>query len=123
MSAEHEVARLDDLPIGELSEVNVEGKSICLARLRDGSVHAFLNLCSHEATALSDGYLDGDEIECPAHGSRFGVYDGMPTCEPARDPIQLFTTRVLDGAVLVELDQVDSVGADEMGGRQTTTQH
>jgi 3-phenylpropionate/trans-cinnamate dioxygenase ferredoxin component len=119
MSQEHEVARLDDLPPGELFEVTVEGTSMCLARLRDGSVHAFANLCSHEPTPLSDGYLDGGEVECPAHGSRFDVRDGRALCEPAREPIRCFSAHVLDGAVIAEIDPEDSADADLSAAHQT----
>ena len=123
MSQEHEVARLDDLQPGELFEVSVVGTSICLARLRDGSVHAFANLCSHEATPLSDGYLDGNEVECPAHGSRFAVRDGSPQCEPAREPIRCFAARVVDGAVIVEIHTEASVGAEPLGAHSADSLH
>jgi nitrite reductase/ring-hydroxylating ferredoxin subunit len=123
VNKEHEVARLDDLQAGELYEVSVAGRSVCLARLGDGSVYAFANLCSHEATALSDGYLDGDEVECPAHGSRFAVRDGSPKCEPAREPIRCFATRVLGGAVIVEIEQEESVGAEPLGAHRADSMH
>jgi nitrite reductase/ring-hydroxylating ferredoxin subunit len=32
---------------------------------------------------LSDGYLEGYEIECPLHGARFDVRDGRVLCQPA----------------------------------------
>jgi 3-phenylpropionate/trans-cinnamate dioxygenase ferredoxin subunit len=102
MTAKRYAANMADLEPGELHPVSVDGKALCLARLLDGSVFAFDNLCTHEPTPLSDGYLDGDEVECPAHGSRFSVRDGSPQCEPAQVGIRCYALEIVDGQVLVD---------------------
>ena len=98
------VAGLDDLKPGELLRVEPGGVPICLARLESGEVHAISDICSHEEIELSDGDLDGREVECPAHGSRFCVDDGSVSGVPARDPVAVFPVRVDDGQVYVEID-------------------
>jgi len=103
MSAEHEVAKLEDLPPGELLRVDVAGVPICLARLRSGSVHAIGDTCTHEQESLSDGYLDGEDVECPLHASRFNVHTGDVEGLPAEEPVATYTVRTEGGSIFVEL--------------------
>jgi naphthalene 1,2-dioxygenase system ferredoxin subunit len=42
----------------------------------DGELYATHNLCTHAQALLSDGWLEGDIIECPLHGGRFEVKTG-----------------------------------------------
>ena len=103
MSAEHEVAKLKDLPPGELLRVDVGGKPICLARLLSGSVHAIGDTCTHEQESLSDGYLDGEDVECPLHASRFNVHTGDVEGLPADIPVATFTVRMDGESIFVEV--------------------
>jgi naphthalene 1,2-dioxygenase system ferredoxin subunit len=53
---------------------------------------------------LSDGFLEGHEIECPFHQGRFDVRDGRVTCEPATKAIKSYPIKVADGRVHIDLD-------------------
>ncbi|MGW0633056.1 Rieske (2Fe-2S) protein [Streptomyces sp. NPDC002758] len=91
------IAKIADVAPGELLRVersDEEGGPICVARLADGSVYAVVDACTHEGTELSDGYLDDDTIECPAHGSRFNVMTGAVLGEPAREAVQTLSIEV-----------------------------
>jgi nitrite reductase/ring-hydroxylating ferredoxin subunit len=48
------------------------GKSILLSMI-NGKVYAIDAVCSHESGPREEGILDGYEVECPWHGSRFDV--------------------------------------------------
>lgn len=88
------VAGLDNLKPGELLRVDAAGSPICLARLDNGEVYAISNICSHEQIELSDGDLQGSEVECPAHGSRFDVITGAADGFPAEDPVPTYPVTV-----------------------------
>ena len=103
MSTEHEVAKLQDLPPGELLRVEVGGVPICLARLLSGSVHAIGDICTHEEEPLSDGYLDGEQVECPLHASRFNVHTGGVEGLPAEDPVAIYKVRTEGEVIFVEM--------------------
>jgi naphthalene 1,2-dioxygenase ferredoxin component len=42
----------------------------------EGQLYATHNICTHAHAMLSDGWLDGDVIECPLHGGLFEVKTG-----------------------------------------------
>ena len=99
----HHVAALDDLVPGSLGQVEVAGVLVCLVRLEDGAVYAIGDECSHEDIELSDGELDGFDVECPAHGSCFDVRTGMPDCLPATAPVPTYPVHVDAGEVYIEI--------------------
>jgi 3-phenylpropionate/trans-cinnamate dioxygenase ferredoxin component len=98
------VAQLIDLDeTSPLKRVEVDGVPVCLARLASGEIFAISDICSHEEIELSDGDLDGDDVECPAHGSRFNVRTGEVSGLPAEDPVDTYPVTVEDGQVFVEV--------------------
>jgi 3-phenylpropionate/trans-cinnamate dioxygenase ferredoxin subunit len=103
MTGRCRVAGLADVAPGSLLRVDPEGVPICLARLASGEVYALSDICSHEAVDLSDGDLDGDEVECPAHGARFNVETGDVSGLPADEPVKAYKVFVEDDDVFIEL--------------------
>jgi 3-phenylpropionate/trans-cinnamate dioxygenase ferredoxin subunit len=97
------VAQVVDLDATSLKRVEVDGVPICLARLADGEVFAISDICSHEEIELSDGDLDGEDVECPAHGSRFNVRTGEVSGLPADEPVDTYPVTIEDGQIFVEL--------------------
>ncbi len=79
----------DDIPVALLL-VNVGGRFYCVE-----------DVCSHRYTPLSGGTLEGHEIECPKHFSRFDLRTGKPDGLPARDPVATFEVTVHDNEVFV----------------------
>jgi nitrite reductase/ring-hydroxylating ferredoxin subunit len=70
--------------------------------LRDGAeLFAIHDRCSHRGCSLSDGSLEGDEIVCACHGSRFDRRDGSVRGGPATAPQPAFEVRVRDERVEV----------------------
>lgn len=97
------IARLDDLDAGSMRRVEPNGVPICLVRLLNGDVHAISDICSHEDVELSEGELDGTDVECPEHGSRFDVRTGAVGGLPANTDVPVYAVTVEDGQVYVEL--------------------
>ena len=67
--------QLDDVPIGSMRMVKVDGRRLCLVRTVDG-VHALDHACPHEGYGLTQGELDGDLLTCAWHNWKFRVDDG-----------------------------------------------
>jgi len=99
------VGLVDDLAVGALMRVEVDGRPLCLARTSDGAIHAFDGLCTHEQTDLAEGELIGHEVECPQHGSRFDVRTGEATELPAEIPVHVYPVIVRSGALYVDLSE------------------
>lgn len=95
-------AALVDVPQGGVLAVEVDGVEVAL--VRDGDdVYAIRDECSHAAIPLSEGDVEGCEIECWLHGSRFDVRTGAVLNLPATEPVQTYPTKLEGDAVLVDL--------------------
>lgn len=90
----------DDVQEASNWPVLVNGLSICLYRL-DGQVYATDDRCSHGNAKLSDGYVEGNEIECPYHQGRFDIRTGQPTLMPCTEPIKTYSVKEADGVIWV----------------------
>jgi nitrite reductase/ring-hydroxylating ferredoxin subunit len=96
-------ATLDDVWEGVPFPVDLQGTLLALYRLGD-EVLAAGDLCPHEpGVRLSQGWLDGDTIECPMHQSCFNLRTGEVLCPPACSNIPVYPVKVEDGQVLVQL--------------------
>ena len=51
--------------------------------------------------SLCEGFVEGDEIECPWHSGRFSIRTGEATAMPADEPIRAYPVRVIDGQVCI----------------------
>lgn len=105
MTTFHKACALDDIEVGGVLAVDVEGVEVALVRTAD-EVFAIRDECSHAAVALSEGDIDaaGCEIECWLHGSRFDLRTGKPTGMPAYEPVPIYPCTVDGGTVLVDVD-------------------
>ena len=100
MGAFIRVARLQDIPPGELLRVEVGGKLVCLANVA-GRIFAVDDDCPHIGGALSDGELEGCVLTCPVHMARFDVRDGKVLRGPAREDVPTYAVRVEGDDILV----------------------
>ena len=87
------VAQLDDLSPGEMMMVEVGDDRILLANV-EGNVHAIEDICSHAYASLSEGDLNGDEVECPLHGSAFNLITGEAMTPPADESVKVYELRI-----------------------------
>ena len=68
----------------------------------DDTAYATHNICTHAFARLSDGYLDGDCIECPIHQALFNVKTGEAVAPPAYQPVKTFPCRIEGEDVLID---------------------
>lgn len=88
------VARVGEIEPGEIRQVEIEGEFFAVYHLEDGTHCATADLCSHGQALLSEGWLEGDEVECPLHNGCFNVRTGEPTALPCEEPIRTFPIRI-----------------------------
>jgi nitrite reductase/ring-hydroxylating ferredoxin subunit len=86
-------AEVNEIPPGERMIIEVDGKWIVVLNV-DGAFYAIADLCTHDDGPLSEGVLDGCEIECPRHGARFDIRTGEVTAPPALIGIPTYDVRV-----------------------------
>jgi ferredoxin-NADP reductase/nitrite reductase/ring-hydroxylating ferredoxin subunit len=95
------VADKKELQEGGLLKVEADGEAIVLSMI-NGRIYAIGAVCSHEGGPLEDGTLDGYEIECPWHGSKFDVRTGEVTNPPADTPQSIYEVKVEGNNILVK---------------------
>ena len=98
-----DAAALADVPEGDVIGVQVAGKEIALYEV-DGAVFATDNACTHGQARMSDGFLEGREIECPLHQGRFDVCTGQALCAPLSEGIRTYPVRIENKRVMLKLD-------------------
>jgi naphthalene 1,2-dioxygenase ferredoxin component len=97
------VAAADDVPPEDVIAVTVQGREIALYGV-DGQVYATDNICTHAHARLCEGYLEGNEIECPMHQGRFDVVTGKALCAPLTEDIRTYPVKIENGRVFVAMD-------------------
>jgi nitrite reductase/ring-hydroxylating ferredoxin subunit len=78
----------------------VHGKDVCLYRLGN-RIYASQDLCTHGYASLADGYVIGENVECPMHGGMFHIPTGRAVQLPCTENLVMFPARTENGEILV----------------------
>ena len=83
-----EVGKVDEIPIGKMKHVEVNGKEIVISNI-GGKFYAMDDRCGHMNARLSMGNISNDSIvTCPFHGARFDAITSKKVKEPILTPSQ-----------------------------------
>jgi 3-phenylpropionate/trans-cinnamate dioxygenase ferredoxin subunit len=93
-------AQVSEIRPGEMMMVNVGSDQVLIANV-NGNIHACEDICSHAYASLSEGDLNGEEVECPLHGGIFSLITGEALTPPADDPIKLYQVQVDGDDILI----------------------
>jgi nitrite reductase/ring-hydroxylating ferredoxin subunit len=89
------LAQVSDVPVG--GGKILADKSVVLTQPTQGTIKGFSSICTHEGCPVSR--IDGGDIVCVCHGSRFRIADGSVAAGPARQPLPPVNVTVEGGAV------------------------
>ena len=95
------IANTNDIQPSQMKEVEVNGQNICVVNV-EGKYYAIGSICTHEGGPLADGTLEGYEVECPWHNSKFDVRTGEVTSPPASDPEPAYEVKVEGSSILIK---------------------
>jgi nitrite reductase/ring-hydroxylating ferredoxin subunit len=90
------------LPAGQMAGVEAGDQRIALYNV-EGTFYATANVCTHAFALLSDGWLEGDTVECPLHGGQFNVCTGKAGGDPVDIDLATFPVRIANGVLEVFL--------------------
>ena len=107
-----QVCPLADLAPGSARRLDLD-PPIAVFRVDDGDVYAIDDTCTHQDASLADGWLEGCEVECPLHASRFDLRTGAVDAPPAKRPVRTHRVEVVDGVVFVAEDATAPTGVPE----------
>jgi 3-phenylpropionate/trans-cinnamate dioxygenase ferredoxin subunit len=97
---------LSALPRGEAVRVEAD-VPIAVFHTEDGELFAIDDTCTHQDASLADGWLEGCEVECPLHASRFDLRTGAVDAPPAKRPVRTHQVHVEDDVVYVSLSEAE----------------
>ena len=84
--------------------IRVETGDLTLAVFNVGGVfYVTDDQCTHGPGSLSEGYVDGHEIECDFHNGRFDLRTGEVTAPPCMIPVRTYKAVVEGEQVLIEV--------------------
>jgi len=98
----HRAADVNEIEPDEALPVDIGDIEIALCKL-EGSVYALSNICTHEYACMSDGFNDGDAIECPLHQAKFHIPTGKVLSPPAEVNLKTYPVQVVDGTVFIQI--------------------
>ena len=103
MAKRIELCSTDDVAPGAAVKVDTEGLELAVFNV-DGEFYVMDDLCSHGPGSLSEGFIDGDVIECPFHNGQFDIKTGEVVSPPCMIPVKVYPVTVEGGVVSIEVD-------------------
>ena len=101
------VANVKDIPPSQMKAVEVNGEKVCLANV-EGKYYAIGNVCTHLGGPLAEGKLEGYEVQCPWHGSRFDIRTGIVAKPPAARSEPTYEIRLENDNILLVKNRANS---------------
>ena len=98
-----EVCSSDLLGYEDVIRFDHENSTFAIYRLKNGTFHATDGICTHGNTHLADGFVRGEQIECPKHNGRFNIIDGSPKRKPVCVSLRTYPVRESNGKVLLNI--------------------
>ncbi len=95
------VAESKDIEPSSMKAVDVAGERVCIVNI-EGNYYAIGNVCTHVGGPLAEGTLEGYEVECPWHGSKFDVRTGEVKNPPASEPEPVYQVKVDGTSILIK---------------------
>ena len=104
MSAKRiELCSTDDVAPGTALKVETGDLTVAVFNV-GGEFYVTDDLCTHGPGSLSEGYIDGDVVECNFHNGQFNIKTGEVVSPPCMVPIKTYKTVVESGRVLIETE-------------------
>jgi nitrite reductase/ring-hydroxylating ferredoxin subunit len=102
MPSRVELCKVQDIPAGEVRKVEKAGLALAVYNL-DGEFCVTDDACTHGPGSLSEGFVEGDVIECNFHQGKFNIRTGEVVGPPCMIPIKTYKTIVEGGVVYIEV--------------------
>ncbi len=88
----HDVVPLEQVPVGETSYFDCDGRSVFVYRTGE-QVHVYDSRCPHQVTNIPELALDDHKLTCPKHNWAFDIESGE-CVEKGDRPLKRFETKI-----------------------------
>ncbi len=99
-----ELCATADVATNAALKVEKNGLSLAVFNLA-GEYYVTDDLCTHGPGSLSEGYLEGEVIECDFHNGAFNIRTGAVVTPPCMIPLKTYAVHTIDGKVYIDPDQ------------------
>jgi nitrite reductase/ring-hydroxylating ferredoxin subunit len=97
-----ELCSTSDVEAGAALRVEKDDLTLAVFNL-EGEFFVTDDACTHGPGSLSEGYVDGEVIECNFHGGQFNIKTGAVVAPPCMVPVKTYRTIVEAGKVFIEV--------------------
>ena len=92
-----------DVPRGGVIKVETNGLAVAVFNL-EGEYYVTDDACTHGPGSMSEGFVDGDCIECNFHQGVFNIKTGAVVQPPCMIPLKTYPASVDHGDVYIEYE-------------------
>jgi nitrite reductase/ring-hydroxylating ferredoxin subunit len=68
----------------------------------DGQFFVTQNVCTHGPGSMSEGFVEGDVVECDFHGGKFHIPSGKPVAPPCTEGLQTWAVEVVNDEICID---------------------
>jgi nitrite reductase/ring-hydroxylating ferredoxin subunit len=97
-----ELCGVDDVGVGEARRIEAAGLALAVYNI-NGEFFVTDDACTHGPGSLSEGFIDGDVVECNFHQGAFNIRTGEVVQPPCMLPVKTYRTVVADRRVYIEV--------------------
>ena len=97
-----EICAVGDVEEGGILKVEKDELTVAVYRV-EGNYYVTDDQCTHGPGSLSEGFLDGFEIECDFHQGCFDIRTGEVTEPPCLVPIKTYSVTVESDRVFIDI--------------------
>ena len=102
MTSRLEVCATADVTEGTALKVEIGDLVLAVFNV-DGEFYVMDDTCSHGPGSLSEGYIEGDVVECNFHNGQFNIRTGEVVLPPCMIPQRVYPVTIEDGKVVIEV--------------------
>ena len=99
-----ELCATTDVAVGCATKVEKDGMSLAVFNI-ENRFYVTNDACTHGPGSLSEGYIDGDVIECDFHNGAFNIRTGEVVTPPCMIPLRTYAVHTVDGKVYIDPNQ------------------
>ena len=67
----------------------------------DDEFYVTNDLCTHGPGSLSEGFIEGDIVECEIHNGAFNIRTGEAVAPPCTIPLRTYPVQIMNGKVFI----------------------
>jgi biphenyl 2,3-dioxygenase ferredoxin component len=102
MAEKVELCAAGEVADGAALRVEAHGLTLAVFNV-DGEFYVMDDACTHGPGSLSEGYIEGDVVECNFHNGQFNIRTGAVVSPPCMIPAKTYPASVENGKVVIEI--------------------